>query len=428
MSTVTDDGIYTRRLVRHFLRLISREPLNFFELVRMGGGAYPTEIQRVLHSMVAAEEVNEVNGIYSLPGHTEEDLIGLKTGAKEQTDSPKTAPDCMPSRLVSVTFSDPHPADYDWRYTSMTVAELAGRLDSLIKDDTKIALFGTPTLFPQLVRQGRPVALFERGQAILEDLRSMGFNDGVIEHDLFDPIANSKRAYDIVVADPPWYPDFYRAFILRSTELLQDEGLLLISVLPWLTRPSAIEDRGEILRFAGQAGFDLVEVTPHLLTYESPKFERVALALKGIDCGNWRAGDLFVFRRMNEPAPDMAVECPKDEPEWDEYRLGRRKVKLRRRPEGYYARFGFRPAAEDGRTFADVSRRSLFRSRIDLWTSDNLAYSVDRLEILQQALKHLECGESPYTIAEDLGIKYALSVEEVRTLANLLRELVEESD
>lgn len=428
MRTVANDSPYTRRLARHFLRLISREPLNFSELVRMGGGAYPTEVQRILHSMVAAGDVNEVNGIYSLPRHTEERLIDFKTAAEEQASLLKTESDYMPSRLASFTFSDPHPADYDWRYTSTTVAELSRRLDSLIGDDTKIALFGTPTLFLQLVRRRGHTALFERSQSILEDLKSMGFKDGVIKHDLFDPISSPKREYDAVVADPPWYPDFYRAFILRSTELLQDEGLLFISVLPWLTRPSAIEDRAEILRFAAQAGFDLVEVVPNLLTYESPKFERIALALKGLDCGNWRAGDLFVFRRINEPAPSIAVERPKDEPEWDEYRLGRRKVKLRRRPEEYGTRFGFRPADEDGRTFGDVSRRSLFRPRIDLWTSDNLAYSVDRLEILRQALKRLQWGEAPYTIAEDLGINYALSVEEVRTLANLLRELVEESE
>ncbi len=422
------DTIYMQRLTRHLLRLISRGPLSFSELVRLGGGAYPTEVHKVLHSLITGGEVNAINGVYFLCEPMERRLVDIKISEQELAGLAKTDPARVVSRSASPTFADPHPADYDWRYTSASLAELSRRLGPLIEDGVKIALFGCPTLFPRLVKAGAQVVLFDRSQSLLADLQAMGLKEGLIGHDLFDPIRDASRDYAVVVADPPWYPDFYRAFILRSTELLRDEGLLLLSVLPWLTRPSAIEDRAEMLGFAAQAGFDLVEVAPNALTYESPKFERIALAKQGLDCIDWRAGDLFVFHRVNKPIPGIAAARPKDEQEWDEYRLGRRRVKLRRRSEADGARFVLRLVAEDSPIFGEVSRRAPSRGLIDLWTSDNVAYSVDGLELLRHALKRLEGGESPSSIGEDFTSQYSLSVDEIRALVNLLRELKEESD
>jgi hypothetical protein len=124
---------------------------------------------------------------------------------------------------------------------------------------------------------------------------------------MFDPLLEFKGKYDVVISDPPWYLPFYKASILRSAELLKEQGLLLISVPSWLTRPSAIKDRIEIMKFATNAGFDLNESAPGLLSYQCPKFEQIDLAMQGIYCGNWRQGDLFVFRKISEVRTSLKV-------------------------------------------------------------------------------------------------------------------------
>ena len=116
--------------------------------------------------------------------------------------------------------------------------------------------------------------------------------------------------FDVVVADPPWYVDFYQAFVLRSSHILREGGALLLSMLPWLTRPGAVQDRAEVLSFASRAGFDLVDCQSARIGYQSPRFEQTALAVHGIFCRQWRYGDLYRFRKTNEPSPALTVKVP----------------------------------------------------------------------------------------------------------------------
>ena len=363
----TLDEAHTQRLHRHIVRALRIKPLTFCETIRVSAGAYPAEVQGALNVLVATEQVRETNGVFSVPGWAKPSLPEIDYSRQSSSDLVLRDKSRVSSRSSTATFADPHPADYDWRYTSASIVELKSRLGSIVERGGRIALFGATTLFLSLAVSTPHVVLFDRSASRLKDIESIGFKTGLIRHDLFDPIPDANREYDVVVADPPWYPEFHRAFILRSTQLLRDEGLLFLSVLPWLTRPSAIADRADIVKFALRSGFDLTEVVSGILGYESPKFERIALKKNRITCGDWRFGDLFVFRRINEPSPDLAIERPVDEPEWEEYRFGNRKIKVRLRPEHSTIRFCFAPATGISPIFEGVSRRSPFRSRIDLW-------------------------------------------------------------
>src|SRR2546428_3141521 len=127
------DIVYTQRLRRHILHPLSLGPLTFCELVRLADGAYPTEVQRVLSSLVTAGEVNEINGVYFLPGGTNQRPIEIETAQQSWTDLQKVEQSCASSRSASAAFADPHPADYDWRYASASLAELNRRLRPLVE-------------------------------------------------------------------------------------------------------------------------------------------------------------------------------------------------------------------------------------------------------------------------------------------------------
>ncbi|MFO7772632.1 MAG: hypothetical protein R6V59_01580 [Dehalococcoidia bacterium] len=322
---------------------------------------------------------------------------------------------------MNPVFGDPHPADYDWRYTSKSRDELATRLSPFIESNCEIALLGAPTLFLSLHKSGVHLSLFDNSTSVLADLESAGATGGLFHHNMFDPMVRFRGKYDVVVADPPWYVQFHKAFILRSAELLKEQGSLLLSVPPWLTRPSAIADRAVIMQFARKTGFEPVEIAPGALSYECPKFEQLALSMQGIQCGDWRTGDLFVFRKIKEPQSSLKVSYPKDEPVWDEYRFGLLKVKLRHRPRVACGKLRIKPVSDEGPCLNTVSRRSPLRRRIDLWTSDNTAYSVTRLDIVKVALDRLQSGKSPEAITQTLGLQ--LSKPEAKTLLALLTSI-----
>ncbi len=412
---------YERHLELHLVNLLSRKPMFFHEIVCQAHGAYPSDVLRILKNLVLTNKLELRKNLYCMPG-----TRNKSSNKEENSDLGKSL--TMSERQlvlkplnVNSIFGDPHPADYDWRYTSKSRDELTMRLDPFIESKREIALLGAPTLFLSLSKSGVNPTLFDNSISVLTDLRSTGITNGLIHHDIFHPMLEFGGKYDVVVADPPWYVTFQKASILRSSELLKEQGLLLLSVQPWLTRPTAIKERREIIEFATKAGFDLNESAPGVLPYQCPKFEQIALSMQGIHCGNWRQGDLFVFRKINQAEKSLKVPYPKDEPTWDEYRFGLLKVKLRHRARRNASELKIKPVSKEGPYLSTVSRRYPLRHRIDLWTSDNIAYSITRPDIVKDALDRLQSGDSPRDIVEDFRSK--LSRSEANTLLRLLTNI-----
>lgn len=413
---VSDERRYSERLRRVIMFSLTSEGMPLSGIVRLAGGAYPADVRETLERMVTSGELVHEDDAYRLRSQWGQ-LVGERLLAHQETNS---SPDEIP---LQVSLADPHPADYDWRFTPSALGKLADHLRPFVDGGARIALLGTTTLFATLAGRGAEVTLLDKSPSLLKDLEAAGFKHGLVEQDLFDPIAENFGRYHIVVADPPWYPAFHRAFMLRGAEVLEEGGVLFLSVLPWLTRPSSITDRADILEFARECGLDLAEVRAGYLLYESPKFERIALAMNGIHCGDWRAGDLFVFRKVDEPSPMLEALRPEDEPTWEEYRIGNRKIKLRLRPNAKSSRFRINPASGTSRYFGSVSRRSPIRARIDLWSSDNLAYEVEGLDVLRYSLARLVAGDLVDSIVRDTAREFRLTSEEGSVLSNLLGEM-----
>ncbi len=74
-----------------------------------------------------------------------------------------------------------------------------------------------------------------------------------------------------------------------------------------------------------------------------------------------------------------------------------------------------------------VSRRSPVRSRINLWTSRNIALHVSRPDLTCAALQLLTEGHDSSDVARSLKEVESLSPIEIDRLLHLLRILIEES-
>ena len=411
---------YLERLRAHLLLVLGKKPATLCEIACLAGGAFPITVSEVLSRLVSDGAILENRGAHRSKEYR------LKEWNHEIKYAHVTPAGLYEGHLESeAEISSPsflraaHPADFDWRFTRTCLARLKRMFDMETHSREKIALFGTPTLYPVLLGCRENVSLFDKSGVLISDLRKAGYSKGLIRHDLAQPIPKNYGSFDIVVADPPWYLDFYKSFFARASEVLRNEGTLFLSVLPWLTRPSAIEDRAELIGIAKSASFDLASILPAFLNYVVPPFEDTTLRAQGIKCADWRSGDLYVFRRTNRKTTYSAEDIEVIEPPWHEFQIGYRTVKLRGREDKIKKRFSFRPLGKAGSVLDTVSRTSPVRLAIDLWTSNNEAFSVQGLEILKKGLALLENEKSLEPLAEELTLQFRLSAVERKNLHDM---------
>ena len=417
---------YRFRLRSHLSSLLLRGPLDFCEIVGRSDGAFPVDVHRSLQDLICRNEIRQEAQRYIYQGN-----VG-RQGCVSVASIPNVL-EPLEERSVKDSgdradvLADPHPADYDWRFSSNTVSVLLPELDAVSRAGGRIALLGVPTLYLALAKLGANVHLFDKSRSLLNDLSKAGFTQNLQVHDLTSTFSEEFGRFDVVFADPPWYPEFYRAFILRASEILNEGGMLLLSVLPWLTRPSATSDRVDLHNCCEELGFHLMQSIPRLLNYETPPFEQMSLLQHELECGNWRRGDLHEFRYMPTLNPNLTGESIVSEPEWEEFRVGALKVKLRIRSDKTERCFSARPVMEGNMFLDTVSRRSPLRSSIDLWTSRNYALAVEGLDVLRAALGELERGQEPARIVEHLAVTLSLEIRDCERLQRVMEEILEQS-
>lgn len=361
---------YSARITRRAVSLLSRGVVEFWSIVRQCGGAYPVDVRCVLRRL--AEEGD--SPAQSVLDHLDTNRAqSMSLGVQEDESSEIT-------RVLPA----PHPIDFDWRFAPETADSLAADMQAQSNCSASVVVLGAPTLFMALCNRKVGATLVDQNRLVGERLSRLGYQD-VVQGDLFDPLSVKGLRAKVVMADPPWYLDYYEAFLCRASEILELDGILYLSVLPWLTRPTAVDDRLGLIKMAADMGFDIVHMAEGSLFYESPPFERRSLALEGLTNGLWRSGDLCSFRKVTDVGPRNKVS-PVHGNEWDSFEIGNVVIKVRRRAnEDKEFKVGTIGKAEG--VFSSVSRRSPERSLIDVWTSSNRVYWCSRPSVVSRALE-----------------------------------------
>lgn len=399
-SDTDEMHLYSTRLKRRVQELLhANGQTNFCELVKQCEGAFPSDVLSTLKEL----------GDASL------------TGASWPSNS--VVPDSREreSRSGLELLPDPHPADFDWRFHPVSRQYLSELIVSRTSEFSKILLLCAPTLMGELHNRKRNAVLVDRNQATANALASTGHPNTVVA-DIFAPdLPLPHDAFDVCVMDPPWYPEHYRNCLIHAAKALRLHGNLFMSLLPPLTRPTAIADRRAILQEALLLGFDIISLRPSHLAYEIPPFEQATLSALAIRCAPWRRGDLLELRKVLSVSASRTSEAPTET--WQTFVFGRTQVKLRHR-EGKFTGFSADPI-EGQRTLLSVSRRFPHRDQIDVWNSRNVAYSVSNVEPLRIALGALEAKKSWEQAIADASIATALNQTETEQLGRVLRDVTE---
>ena len=333
-------------------------------------GAWPVETLSVLRKRVAAgllreEQLEELLRRNGDTRHDDWQLASVQSGP---------------------TLPQPHPLNYDWRFTEDTRDFLVASLSDL--NPHSIGLLGCPSLLRPLLRRGLPSTLFDRNKALKSTLTEA---EQARFHcvDLSAPLGHSFE-FSVVVADPPWYVDQYAAFFARMREVLQTGGVAFVSMLPRLTRPGAGADRKVVVERAYDLGFDVQSVLPNALGYITPPFEEAALAAEGLRLPRWRRGDLYRFvktegavrRASSEPQEAASIPAV-----WTTFAFGVESVAVRC-GAGKGDQFSFVGSSLSGaNVFRSVSRRSIARQYSNVWSSRNHVLTATRTDCICRLLE-----------------------------------------
>ncbi len=369
---VSDDREFEALLTAGIVAAQQAGEQTFPGLLRRLAGPDPTALLTVLRRM--APEHPWVGDL----------LEQALTAGPSNGERPGGKPSALPVEGIM-----PHPLDFDWRFTSESVATLETIYRPLVPPAGTVLFLGTPTLFKSI--RCRPVdpsvrhVLIDRNAPPLPLSTKTEILASLALDVCSDPLPLPPFA-NVVLTDPPWYEQELRAFLWAAAALCHDGGTI-IACLPGLNaRPGAQSERARVLTWAHTVlGLMCLAVKPGWVRYETPPFERNAWRTAGFrEIGpDWRAGDVVIFRKgPGTPPPPTRPNGPW-EPTWNSLQFG--EVTVRLRPD---ERTGFADPSlvrlYPNDVLPSVSRRHAQRAEIDVWSGGNRVFACRGCAVLER--------------------------------------------
>jgi hypothetical protein len=269
--------------------------------------------------------------------------------------------------------ASPHPLDFDWRFDEPTIAKLY----QLIRARNVLAL-GAPSLARWIEASGGRVLLVDRQP--VQNVRNHLVADVPT---LYLP----EGGFDVAIADAPWYPRDLVDWVSAGGHAVRPGGLVLLSVWPPETRPTAA---GDLSRAMAEL-CDWADVTelPIELTYEAPPFELVAMSISENEplSRSPRHGRLVQLEVRRRPQPPTRRARPAL---WHRFFLDGYQLAVRLGPPNAAQSLVVPHPESKGWLWPYVSARAPGRDRIGIWSSAGEVALVGDPEhlitVLQEAL------------------------------------------
>lgn len=364
---VSMDDAFNVRVDDWVAELLSRRLLSFGDLLQTLPGVYPEVVLASVDRLAAG-------------GRVASSVAALIRRQSKTAEQRYVRPRCL--------LPLPHPLNFEWRFTSETSRRLLDTASTLGRADSRLLLFGTPSLAVEAMSSAirRPITFVGEDNAVTKRIAAL--ND-VIDRPLDIAVCANDFPRDrasVVVVDPPWYIDFFRPMLRAAAAACEMGGFVLASLPPVGARPTATADRTLIARLAQRLGLDHVEERSGAIRYDTPFFERNVLAARGIVVPpHWRSGDLFLFRKQRESSLPMPSKGGRRD-SWTEVSIGRMRLFVRRDGVSPSGLRGILPLVE-GDVLQSVSRRNPLRRKAQLWTSGNRIFATDNADLVLEAAR-----------------------------------------
>ena len=392
--------VFSNELEESILQIVNSGQSDFNEILKILPGVYPTTVLKCIQKLISEKHIGE------------NFLEQLFYNEKLENTTLVSKP----------TFRIPHPLDYHWKFSQKTCNDLLNRAYELTNPGNIIGLIGAPSLLE------KPHDFFDEREIISIDKNPLDpFTRKYVGCSSYtrDLLIESipEISTNLIIVDPPWYPEYYKSFLWASSKVCVTNGYILLSVPPEGIRPGIKGELEDIFDFASKAGLSCIGYETKAITYNMPQFERNALmasGLKNIDA-NWRTADLATLTKTKQ----ISTSRPffKNTNNWFEIILDSIVLRVKEKDHTEFKNPTLVPLV-DGDIFSSISRRDSRRDLIDVWTSGNRVYLCQGTHILICILKAIQEKESPIKLISKM-INRKLNIHEIRQVLETTRKIKE---
>lgn len=292
-----------------------------------------------------------------------------------------------------------HPLCGEWYFTADCAAGLARRFGG-----GRLLALGTPTV----AARARDAVLVERDAALVR-ARFGARAPTTFELDLgsaseLPDEGALSGTFDAALLDPPWYAPHPLRWLALAGRRLGTGAILAMVLPPALQRPTAPDERRAALDLAAHLGPTTLETGA--VRYDTPRFERLALARAGIEVPtSWRTADLLVTRVETQiEHPDVRLPVPPGiAAAFESFVVGPKLVLLttasRPGPAAVHPIEG-----TQGFRWDQITSRDPRVASIDLWTSDSRVARISGREAIAAILHRIASGQTPSDATHDPGL------------------------
>jgi hypothetical protein len=408
-----------RSIVKDLVTALATPCMPAAAIYCMSLGAFPTLVKETL-------EAPDLPDLGALPVSGEPVLPEPVPYQADELASPEPAP-----------WEDDEldPVDAQWYFDLPSVRLITNVLPA---DTTSVVALGTPTVAAVAAESVPQVTLVD----ISPRFRPPGLPPWVdgkgvetVSHNLDEKPYEGTGNADVVVMDPPWYIENYRAWLHSAVASCRQDGLIVVALPQVLTNRRAVPEREEVLELLKFIGS--VEMMENVLTYVTPSFELAVLEADDLQfLRRWRRADLALVKVKCRQLP---YEFPwVRDIEWVYREVRGRVVRSCYEPENSSGlpiinptnpRVESQPTGSTDPRMAyrltSVGRSYLWSCGANLVTSRGRAAAVQRWGALPQILARLQEDEDcdlDSAVRDELP---GVSAEDCKPLADILRTLLE---
>lgn len=302
-----------------------------------------------------------------------------------------------------------------WWFSLNTIEKIAFQI-KCFSGNGAVAFLGSPSVaFFYNKCFNADVMVFDVDSDVINALKKSGINAQRV--DIIAEVIPSEyqNKYVSVFMDPPWYETAMNQFIDQAVSIIQNDGFIFASIPSLLTRPGIVNSRQGYIKHIYDIKMQLLSIDSDYFEYTIPAFENIVFGNTNTAINRpWRKSDLLVLqstgvvkRNFNSITNNtiLSFHLPNHE---NQFRIFLKQDTACKTQDKFFSIVN--------EFSEDVSTRRNMHDKVQMWTSNQIGFSIKNYNLANEILSLWQKGKSLDEIA-------VLLEDRIADIKNELKEI-----